>query len=172
MEKTGWLWDALHDLFDRDGGSLAEIHIRYSRSESTATGYAFIRSLSRGYSPEGGYFFSINQNRECPVDSVPNAARLVIEGGAQPFHTMMHGVQIRGTTVPDLGVFVTPDELALDYRMGAPWGPAEVEALFRLLGKLTVLDKRAELYLEVGATPEMMDRFDNAWAKWRAANLA
>jgi len=57
-------------------------------------------------------------------------------GGAEPFHVLAPGLQFAGVVIPDLGVFVWPDEVTLDYRMGPEWGRRQLLALFELLRQL------------------------------------
>lgn len=76
------------------------------------------------------------------------------------------GIQSGIVAIPDLGVFVFPDQLSLDYRMGPAWGPSELEAFFGLLGELASLDPDASLSLEEGMLPDVVARFENAWRRW------
>ena len=102
------------------------------------------------------------------MDPVSNAAALVVSGEAEAFHLVLGGLQSQAVTIPDLGVFVFPDQLALDYRVGPAWGPSEVEAFFRLLGELAALDQQASLSLEEGVLADVVARFQNAWRRWVA----
>ena len=88
------------------------------------------RSRMASDSPE---FWSREQEASLPVDSVPNAAVLVAAGQADPFHHCISGVVAAGVELPALGVFVWPDAIELDYRMGREWGPAQVAGFFELL---------------------------------------
>ncbi|MEJ1098497.1 MULTISPECIES: hypothetical protein [unclassified Pseudoxanthomonas] len=63
-------------------------------------------------------------------------ATLVISGAADSFHVVLAGVTCSGSSIPDLGVFVDPDSLTLDYRMGSSWGEPEIQSLLALLRQL------------------------------------
>jgi hypothetical protein len=166
MNATSWLWNEIHDFFDTDDGSLPEIRVDYSDTQATASGFALLRKLAATISPESPCFCSVPGDEERPLDSVPNAAALVVSGQAHPFHVVFDGIQLRGATIPTIGVFVFPDQLALDYRMGAAWRAAEAEALFALLLQLVALDPRATLSLEDGILPELAARFQSAWRRY------
>jgi len=167
MNVTSWLWNQLHDLFDADDGSLPEVRVDYRDSAATVSGYALLRGRAARVVSDNAYFWS--KTHECrPLDSVSNAAALVVSGEAEAFHVVLGGILSRSVAIPDLGVFVFPDQLALDYRMGPAWGPKELEALFGLLGELASLDPDASLSLEEGVLPDVVVRFQNAWRRWSA----
>ena len=166
-----WLWNDLHEMFDEDDGSLPEIRVQYSNTSAPVEGFQLIQHLSetnrRAHNaPSEPTFWSVPEQEERRVDSVPNAAALVVSGDAEPFHLVFSGIEIDGTSIPDLGVYVFPDELALNYRMGPEWGPEQVNALFSLLHELTQIDRGARLTLEDGVVPEWIHRFEGAWSQW------
>jgi hypothetical protein len=68
--------------------------------------------------------------------------------------------------IPDLGVFVYPNELALDYRMGPEWDEPRVRVLFELLRQLAALDPRARVRLDRHMRPAVEQRFLAAWADY------
>ena len=109
---------------------------------------------------------------QCSVDSVQSAAALVARGAAQSFHVVLEGVRSLDVALPDLGVFVFPDQLALDYRMGSEWTPARVEAFFALLADLAALDPRASTSLQECSRPEEKARFQSAWQRYVAEGAA
>jgi len=166
---TRWLWDDLRDLFDTDDGSLPEIRVDYSDSSATVAGYALLRGRAARVVSERASLWSNTQSTNLPVDSVPNAAALVVSGEAASFHVVLGGIQSQGVTIPDLGVFVFSDQLALDYRMGPDWGARELGALFALLAELAALDPQASVsHWDTDAA----DRFKAAWRRWAAAPAA
>ena len=168
MKLTSWLWSELCDLFDTDDGSLPEVRVDYMDSAATVSGYALLRGRAARVVSENACFWSKTHSADRPLDSVSNAAVLVVSGEAEAFHVVLGGIQSRGVTIPDLGVFVFPDQLAFDYRMGPAWGPKELEALFELLGELIALDPHASLSLEEGVLATVVSRFQNVWRRWVA----
>ena len=168
MKSTPWLWSELHDFFDTDDGSLPEVRVAYSDTGATIAAYALLRERAAQVVTENPYFWSKTHHADRPLDSVPNAAVLVASGEATAFHVVLGGIRSRGVNIPDLGVFVFPAQIALDYRMGPAWGPRELEALFELLAELMSLDPQASLSLEEGALPEVVARFQKTWHRWAA----
>ncbi len=166
MPVASWLWVELHDLFETDDGSLPEVCVDYTDPEAMARGYVLLRKRAHKVLPENASFWSVAENREQSLDSVSNAAALVVSREAEAFHVVFQGIQSHGVTLPDLGVFVFPDQLALDYRMGPPWGPAKVEAFFDLLSELADFDPHTSLSLEEGVLTEVVARFQAAWRRW------
>ncbi|RJS92033.1 hypothetical protein [Salinisphaera sp. Q1T1-3] len=166
MNLTPWLWNELRNLFDTDDGSLPEIRVDYRDSAATVAGYALLRGRAAGVVSDKAYFWSKTHDAEVSLDFVSNAAALVASGEAEAFHVVLGGIQSRGIAVPDLGVFVFPGQLALDYRIGPAWGSNELEAFFSLLGELVSLDPAATLSLEKGVLPDVVARFQNAWRRW------
>jgi hypothetical protein len=164
-----WLWDDLRDLFDTDDGSLPEIRVNYSDCSATVAGYALLRERAARIVSERASLWSNTQSTSLPVDSVPNAAALVVSGEAASFHVVLGGIQSQGVTIPDLGVFVFSDQLALDYRMGPDWGARELRALFALLAELAALDPQASVsHWDTDAA----DRFKASWRRWAAEHVA
>ena len=106
------------------------------------------------------------ETSQTPLDSVANAAHLVVSGKAAPFHFLVQGLSFQDTTIPDLGVFVFPERIVLDYRMGSAWGPAELMALFELLKEIRQLDPNAKITLAEEILPTIRERFDTAWRNY------
>jgi len=169
---SDWLWNELHDLFDTDDGSLPEIDVRYSGVNATAGGYSLLRGRAASVATETPCFWSKGHGEERPLDSVPNAASLVLSGEAEPFHVVLGGLRSNGAVVPDLGVFVFPGRLTLDYRMGPGWGPGELRGLFRLLSDLAALDPSTSVSLQAGVVPEVAGRFRSAWCRYQTEHAA
>ena len=167
-----WLWSEVHELFDTDDGSLPDILVQYRRAEATAEGYALLRGEASPGSTENETFWSTVEKDDRPVDSVQNAASLVLSGESEAFHVVLAGIRSGDTVIPDLGVFVFPDELALDYRMGKAWGAGEVEGLFKLLVRLVALDPGASVKPGNVFPPDPGRRFDKAWRRYRSEHAA
>lgn len=170
--STPWLWEALHDLFDTDDGSLPEVHVHYRDQRATVAGYALLRQRAASIVPEKLCLWSKVDNAERELYSATNAADPVVSAEAHPFHVVLGGIRARSTPIPDLGVFVFPRRLALDDRMGAARAAGEIEALFEILVELTALDPHASLSREEGVLPEVVARFQKAWHRWVSDHAA
>jgi hypothetical protein len=154
-------------LFDTDDGSLPELRLTGLSAAQTPLVYARLRALADRID-EGACFWDRRAGRETPVDDVPNAASLVVAGDADAFHLLLRHPRLGAVALPDLGVSVFDDEVALDYRMGRAWGPTEVGALLGLLCELRRLAPGSRVELEEHARADARDRFAAAVARYCA----
>lgn len=159
------LYDQIGFLFDTDDGSLPEVRLTGLPIDRTPVVYARIRALATRIN-EGAYFWERRAELEAPIDSVPNAATLVISGDADAFHFVLQDPRFGEVALPELGVFVFSDEIALDYRMGPEWGAKEVAAIVELLCQLKRLAPGSHVELEADALPEERVRFARAIAEF------
>lgn len=159
------LYTQLGFLFDTDDGSLPEVRLTGLTVDQTPLVYARLRALSSRIN-HGAYFWDRRADRETPVDSVPNAAALVISGDAEVFHLVLQDPRVGAVALPELGVFVFPDEISLDYRMGPAWGPTEVAALCELLCELQRLAPGSRVELEEHALADVRDQFAATVARY------
>ena len=153
------LWDALHPLFDTDDSLPPEIWINDLSDLGMEHIFAFLRAAGSTL-PEVDCYWDDRAQRERSIDSVPNAAQLVTRGEAAPFHMLVRGLSFSGATIPDLGVFILPQRIILDYRMGSAWGPAELVALFELFKAIHRLDPGATITLQPGVLPTVRSQFE------------
>jgi hypothetical protein len=163
------LWEQVGECFANDDGSLPGILVANLSSEGVAGIYATLRARSRIAGEEPPEFWSITEGRALPVDSVTNAAALVVSGQAEPFHHCIKGVIAAGVALPVLGLFVSQDAIQFDYRMGAQWGPAEVEGFFDLLRDCCAIDPGGVVLPAQCEGPPYPDRFAQAWATYNKA---
>jgi len=161
------LWDAAGVCFDTDDGSLPGIKIATLSPAGVSAVYAMLRRRSRlsGNPPE---FWSRIRDKTVSADSVPDPAGLVAAGGAEAFHHCIEGVVAGGVELPVLGVFVWPDCVELDYRMGREWGPAQVAGFFELLQDCCALDPSAVVVPAEFEGPPCPDRFLRAWSSYKS----
>ena len=160
------LFATIGGLFDVDDGSLPEIRLSGMSPDDTPRLYTRLRALAAEIR-EGARFRDRRVARDAGVDSVPNAAALVAAGDAEPFHFILVSPQVGGVTLPDLGVFVFRDEIALDYQMGPAWGPSEVTAFLGLLDALARSAPGSRLELDETATTDERERFAASVALYR-----
>jgi hypothetical protein len=158
------VWDRVHSLFDTDDGSLPAVRLTGLTGEGVAAAYAFV--LARAKVQTDLVFWHRVKDRKERLDDWPNPASLVARAEADPFHFLASGLTFEGVTIPDLGVFVFPGEIALDYRMGPEWDERRVLALFELLRQLAALDSLAQVRLEQHVLPAVERRFLSAWADY------
>jgi hypothetical protein len=164
------LWKELHDLFDTDDGSLPEIQIQNLSSDEVITIFDYLKNACHHLS-NNARFWSVEDQESKPINFVPNAAALVTQGRAEPFHVLCHGLSYGGEVIPDLGVFVFDDQISLDYRMGAEWNAARLKALFGTLRQIKQLAPAVKIGLEKNVLREVGVRFEVTWKKYlEAAN--
>ncbi len=160
------LWHEFHSIFDTDDGSLPDIDIDNVSPAGLADIWMYLRKAATGYAGDA-WFWHKDTERETPLDSVLNAAQLVVTGEAEIFHTVLQGIAYFGVAIPDLGVFVFQDAISLDYRMGADWNAAKLTALFELLRQLQRIDPKAHISLsKTFFSPEWRARFSAAFAAY------
>lgn len=162
-EVANVLWRRVGKCFDTDDGSLPGVEVADLSPDGVAAVYAMLRGRSR-LTPESVSveFWSRVREESLSIDSVPNAAALVATGEAEVFHICIEGL-VSGVELPILGVFVWPDGVALDYRMGREWGPARVVGFFELLLDCCELDRNA-VVRPADYGPPYAEEFSRAWA--------
>lgn len=127
----------LRDYFVDDDGSLPEIELHFVQPPLLVSALEYLFGLpgARDVTPAGCAVWNNFEDREEPYRS-PQDAQRVLSGELASFHRLLGFARVEATMLPDLGVFVSPGELNLNYRMGPHWGEAEIGALLRLLARL------------------------------------
>lgn len=165
------IWNELHALFDTDDGSLPEIELTNLCSLHVGDIYLFLVSRGKDITSGGAHFWDNRLKQERAIDSVGNAATLVVQGIAEPFHIVISSLTVNGVNIPDLGIFVFQDSISLDYRMGIAWGPAELTAFLELLSQIKELAPDMQVSLQEGKSNELQERFLQIWQQYRQDRL-
>jgi hypothetical protein len=160
------LWAKVRDCFAEDNGSLPGIEIGCLSKDELSAVYLNLRKRSHLYSEAAEFRSEVDQT-SLPVDSVPDAAALVAECQAAPFHVSIDGLFVGGHELPLLGLFIFQDSIEIDYRMGPTWGPGEVNGLFLLLRELYKLAPSAVIHPAAFEGPPYPERFAQAWAQFQ-----
>jgi hypothetical protein len=161
--NSSQLWYELHDLFDTDDGSLPEIWLTHLTGSEVASIYLFLLSRGKDVPLYRTTFWDKQLQQARALDSVQNAAMLVVQGRAEPFHLLIGGLTLHEIIIPDLGIFVWDDSLYIDYRMGSEWGPAELGALFECLYHINKIAPEMQVVLEDGVIEQVQKRFRQVW---------
>lgn len=164
-----YLWGKVKVCFEIDDGSLPTIEIRDLGSSDVARIYSLIRDESRLVSKHS-YFWDTNLKLERHLDDVKNAAELVTENGAEPFHFNVENLTSNGVTLPCLGVHVFQDSIAIDYRMGKSWNLQKVYAFFSWLKEIVELAGGASVVPASSEGPPCPDVFIKAWMEFEIVN--
>jgi hypothetical protein len=146
------LWERLGFLFAEDDGSLPEVHLVGLSAEGLSHAWDLLLRRAEPLPPDVSLWHR-QRRRSVPLRDLPRPTELVSSGQASSFHVLLRGIEVDHVPLPDLGAFIEPSELALDYRMGSHWQPHTLAAFVELLGQLQALNPEAQLDLEVHADP-------------------
>jgi len=163
-----FLWDQVADCFRHDDGSLPSIRITKLSPHGVSAIYAMLRARSRLTEDEPSKFWSRTLEADISIDSVPDAAALVAAGQAEAFHFCITGFRVAEVELPVLGVFVWPDCIEFDYRMGPIWGSVQVSGFFEMLKDCCSLDPAAIVIPAEFDGPPKPERFVQAWAAYQS----
>lgn len=164
------LWEVVHCCFDEDDGSLPTIAIEsLSASEIELVFETLIREGR--ILTEEPFFHDQQTDKMLPLNSVPNAAKLVAEFKASPFHVIIGDICINGQELPELGIFFFQDSIAVDYRMGGEWNAAKVFAFFVWLKHLISLTESGKVITCTQDGPPSPEAFDAAWQTFLSVGL-
>jgi hypothetical protein len=160
------LWESVGVCFDTDDGSLPGIEVAHLSSAGVAAVYAMLRRRSHlvGDPP---VFWSRVEEACIAVDAVPNAAALVASCDADAFHHCISGIVAASVELPIIGVFVWPNAVELDYRMGSEWSAVRVAGFFELLRDCCACDPTAVIVPAEFEGPPYPDRFAEAWSRYQ-----
>lgn len=162
---TDSIWGQLRDLFERDDGSLPEIELTQIGPAVIPEVFATLWRRGHDATAGGASYRDRRDGQDKPIatpGNAANAAVLVCNREAESVHVVIGGLGRAASPIPDIGVFVHPDGLVLDYRMGPAWGPAQLTALFELLH--TIAEAEPNLAVRHRDSGEA---FDVAWKQYR-----
>ena len=152
------LWSELSWLFEDDDGSLPEVRLVTSSPDATARIFEELRRRAEPLASTQTVWHK-GRKQELAVAALPDPGALAVQGVIGPLHIVARDIRSGGITLPDLGVSVDPDGIAIDYRMGDTWNPGMLAAFVELLGDLFVLDPEARIDLEDFAADDVRQRF-------------
>ncbi|CAG0928201.1 hypothetical protein TFLX_00797 [Thermoflexales bacterium] len=155
------LWNELHDLFDDDDGGLYDIWITNLTPLAIVNIYTLLCTAA-SIIPNQPTFWDKHRDQVRALESVPNAAQLVVNDEAEPFHFLVQGIVFGNVILPDLGVFVSPDMITLDYRKGPEWRSTTLHALFDLFAQIQRNEPAAKITLPDMVLPTVRQRFEQA----------
>jgi hypothetical protein len=154
------LWNELSWLFEDDDGSLPEVRLLTSAPAATARIFEELRRRSAPLGPTQTVWHNVRKE-EVSVATLGDAGALAVRGALGQLHIVARDIESAGIRLPDLGVSVDPDGIAIDYRMGESWNPGVLAAFVDLLADLVALDAGASVDLEDFAT-DARERFRQA----------
>jgi hypothetical protein len=165
------LWHELAGYFEEDDGSLPEIRLLDLTAEGVVRVFAEVRRRAEPLDP-ATHVWHDELEQTVALADVPDVAELAATGRIGPPHFLLSGIRSAGVRLPDLGIYIDPGEVALDYRMGKDWNADVLAAFVELLVELQRLDPGARLAAadEVELRPEgAQKRFQQAVATYLSA---
>jgi hypothetical protein len=165
------LWFELADLFEEDDGSLPEIRLIDLTPGGVERIFAELSRRAEPLDPAQTVWHE-ERAQQVPLGELSDVGALAAKGRIAPSHFLLSGIRSGGVRLPDLGAFVFPDEVALDYRMGKDWNADVLAAFVELLAELQLLEPGARLVAacEVELQPEgTQKRFQQAVATYLSA---
>lgn len=155
-------WARMRSLFAVDDGSLPEICIRRLNPAQISGIYALLRAP--GTQLVGApLVHDMTERCDKPLASLENPAEQVVQARFEPFHFLVRGLRFGDRGLPDLGVFILPDAVVLDYQPGLDWKESQVLALFELLRRVRGIAPLAAIELGDISDPAAPGRFDEAF---------
>lgn len=163
MGKPNAIWEQVADCFRHNDGSLPGIEMTHVKPTELSAIYRMLRDRSELFGDEPPTLWSRTEERSIPVDSIPDPAGLVAKGESEPFHICLEGILVDGEELPVLGLFVWPEGIELDYRMGPSWTACKIAGFFNLLMDCARLAPGAQVTPAEFEGPPFPDRFMDAW---------
>lgn len=137
-------WGIAGDNFREDDGSLPALEFAKLSPPSVVRIYDYFRANGQCVT-DAPTVWDESLQEDVPLFSIEKPCQLLHDGRIAPFHCCFGGISINGTTVPDLGIFVFPDSVEIDFRMGRCWNTRNVDAFFRLLALFKTLAPEATM---------------------------
>ncbi len=140
------LFEQVRHLFENDDGSLPDIFVDNLTDGEVVTVYNWVVSIGGIQNIESMELWSHDAEDNLPYEDVDNPAQKFVDGKLSIFHICLDKLVIEDVEIPQLGVFVEPQRIAFDYRMGKQWGKKEVNALFEFFYRIMQMAPAAVLF--------------------------
>lgn len=131
------LWSLARINFEHDDGSLPGVGLTDLTPSQVVAICALLEAAGQIARPDDPptYWDKASQSAK-PIRSMTAAATEIAAERAEPSHILLQSVRFEGVPIPNLGVFVFPDSIFLDYRKGPDWTREAVMAFFRLFHRM------------------------------------
>lgn len=132
FEEQHDAWAIARENFETDDGSLPGIEFSNLRASEVHAILTFFHTngIAESSSPA-----ALGMSR-LAESSVEVAARRLKEEDFVSNHCCYSGITFASQQLPTLGLFVDPNSIEIDYRMGPEWNREAVNALFELIAHL------------------------------------
>lgn len=152
--------------FTQDDGSLPGVEVIFPDPGELGAGYKLLCEHS-ATGDAGAECWHALENRTEFARNFDNIATEVASGRINPFHFVLDDLTVEEKLLPDVGVFVDPDRLGLDWRMGPAWDADGVFGFFALLRRLIEAHPGSCLLPERDEGPPDATSFLVAWDRFR-----
>ncbi|WP_411825560.1 hypothetical protein [Luteolibacter sp. AS25] len=154
-------WQISKFNFTDDDGSLPSIDLSNLSGDGLRSIATHFFNSGMIATPDATIYDNISE-RNLSLSEVADPVGLVISGRVSTFHCCFACLSWRNVELPTLGLFVSPDGVDIDYRMGSEWSPDSVDAFFRLISHFISLEP--DVVVESGEVPGLPfpGRFDEA----------
>ena len=146
-EKSEILNRLTRELFQNAPGDLPEILVSPLQPDAICEGYSLLFNHD-GYLVGKPSLYDPEKKMEVPLDRIEDPAGMVVAGVARPFHFLIRNFRIASIELPEIGVLILANGIALDYEQSDEWQEPQVEAFCSLLTRLRQLTPEAEITLE------------------------
>jgi hypothetical protein len=125
-------WQISKSNFTEDDGSLPSVDFSDLTADELRSIVNYFFSSGVIETPNATIYDNVSE-RDLSLTEVADPVGLVFSGRVSTFHCCFAGLRWNNIELPTLGLFVFPDGVDIDYRMGSEWSPDCVDAFFRLI---------------------------------------
>jgi hypothetical protein len=137
-------WEIARRNFTDDDGSLPGIEFQNLLPTRVRSIVNYFFEHGR-MTPEDSTLWHKQLQATVPIGQIDDPASLVLTGVAEPFHCCFQLDSPGLESIPVLGLFVFPDLVEIDFRMGSDWNAENVDSFFRVLAHLKSLAPEANV---------------------------
>jgi hypothetical protein len=150
-------------------GSAPCVVMNFGNKKIVEQAYASIQSLSTCFPSIQPHYWSLIEEKDCPINFGTNPAEQFLRGEIEGFHVVFSGVVApNGTTVPDLGVHVLEtSKIEIDYRMGPEWDEKTVFGFFSILEHVSQLADKVTFTCEANQHDPNGELFLKWYSIWK-----
>jgi hypothetical protein len=154
-------WQISKSNFTEDDGSLPSVDFSELSADGLRSIVTYFFSSGVIDTPDATIYDNILE-QDLSLSEVADPVGLVILGRVTTFHCCFARLSWNDVELPTLGLFVFPDGVDIDYRMGSGWTPDCVDAFFGLISHFISLAPDA--VVASGHLPALPfpERFDEA----------
>ena len=155
-----WL-SAVAVCFEVDDGTLPEIVVEAIGASHLHSAFAVLRARAEHIQ---GFVTLTKSDEPEPASNLTDLVRCVQEKECEPPHVLLIGVMCNHARLPDLGVWLLPDAMHIDFRKGPSWGPEKIATLFKLLKEIVLIAPECRIAVMEFEYPDIF------MAAWREFN--